>query len=144
MTTAAGKAPSTKAGIDPAQVNLAKRVAKDIIDCDPAILSLIVIDDMGRVLHTGRSSRLPESEQVSPVPVQVFGTLAKVIMGAASNTAKIMGPTEAIVGIFKKQKVLLINLREYNLLLAIRLSRSANAEYVGDKISDLLATSHEP
>jgi hypothetical protein len=137
------KPPATEVGVDPAQAALAGRLAKDVVDCDTSILSLIVVDALGRVLHVSRSARLPESEHVDPGLVQMFGTIAKTIMGAANNATPVMGRTEAIVGVFKKQKVLLINLQEYNLLLALRLSRSANAEYVCDKIGDLLAARGE-
>jgi len=130
--------------VDPAQIAVAQRLGKDLIDCDSAILSLIVVDPLGRVLHVSRSARLPGSDQVSPELVQAFGTLAKVLVGAAEHAARVMGSTEAIVGIFKRQKVLLINLLEYNLLLALRLTRSANAEYISEKIGDLLATRGEP
>jgi len=130
--------------VDPAQIAVAQRLGRDLVDCDSAILSLIVVDPMGRVLQVSRSSRLPGSDQVSPELVQVFGTLVKVLVGAAEKAARVMGGTEAIVGIFKRQKVLLINLLEYNLLLGIRLSRSANAEYICEKIGDLLATRGEP
>jgi hypothetical protein len=126
--------------VDPAQVALAERLAKDLVDCDPSILSLLVVDALGRVLHVSRSARLPDSEHVNPGLVRVFGTIAKTILGAADNAAQVMGGTEAVVGIFKRQKVLLVNLPEYDMLLAIRLTRSANAEYVCDKIGDLLAT----
>jgi hypothetical protein len=134
----------TEEEVDPAQAALAQRVGKDLVDCDPSILSLIVVDELGRVLHVSRSARLAPSEHVEPELVRVFGTIAKTIVGAANNAAQVMGGTEAVVGIFKKQKVLLINLQEYNLLLALRLSRSANAEYVCDKIGDLLAARGEP
>jgi len=129
--------------VDPAQEALAERLAKDLVDCDPSILSLMVVDALGRVLHVSRSARLPDSEQVNPGLVQAFGTIAKTIVGAANNAAQVMGGTEAVVGIYKNQKVLLINLPEYELLLALRLSRSANAEYVCDKVGDLLATRGE-
>jgi len=138
-----GQSPRTEVEVDPAQAALAERVANEVVDCDPSILSLIVVDSMGRVLHVSRSARLPASEQVNPELVRVFGTIAKLIIGAANNAAQVMGKTEAVVGIFKNQKVLLVNLPEYNLLLALRLSRSANAEYVSDKIGDLLATRGE-
>ena len=133
----------TETEVDSAQVAVARRLAKDLVDCDPSILSLIVVDSIGRVLHVSRSSRLPDSEQVSPELVRNFGTLAKVIIGAANSATQVMGGTEAIVGIFKKQKVLLINLNEYNLLLALRLSRSASAEYVRDKIEEIVAARGE-
>jgi hypothetical protein len=134
----------TEVGIDPAQVTLAQRIAKDLVDCDPSILSLIVVDEVGRVLQVSRSARLAESERVDPELVRVFGTVAKMIVGAADKAAMMMGKTEAIVGVFKNQKVLLIDLQEYRLLLALRLTRSANAEYVCERIGDLLATKGEP
>ena len=139
-----GQGPLTEAEVDPSQVALAERLAKDLVDCDPAILSLMVVDTLGRVLHVSRSARLAESEQVSPELIRLFGTVSKLMVGAANSAAQIMGGTEAVVGIFKKQKVLLLNLPEYNLLLAIRLVRSSNAEYVRDIIGDLLATNAEP
>lgn len=129
--------------LDPAQVALAARLSKELVDCDSSILSLIVVDSLGRVLHVGRSVRLEESEQVNPELIRVFGTVSRLIVGAANNAAQVMGGTEAIVGIFKREKALLINLPEYNLLLALRLSRSANAEYVCGVIRDLLATQAE-
>jgi len=138
------KGPRTEVGVDPAQAALAQRIAKDVVDCDPSILSLIVVDSLGRVLYVSRSARLSESEHVDLGMVQTFGIIAKTIVGAANNAAPVMGATEAVVGVFKKQKVLLINLQEYNLLLALRLTRSANAEYVCDKIGDLLAANGEP
>jgi hypothetical protein len=133
----------TQAGVDPPQTALAERLAKDLVDCDPSILSLMVVDFLGRVLHVSRSARLSEEEHVNADLVKALGTISMMIMGAANKAAQVMGGTEAVVGIFKKQKVLLINLQEYNLLLALRLSRSANAEYVCDKIGDLLATQSE-
>jgi hypothetical protein len=129
--------------VDPIQVALAERMAKDLVDCDPAILSLIVVDSMGRVLHVSRSARLPDSERVDAETVRIFGIVSKLIFGAANNATRVMGGTEAIVGVFKREKALLVNLPEYNLLLALRLVRSANAEYVCDKIRDLLGTRAE-
>ena len=129
--------------VDPAKIALAQRIANDLIDCDSAILSMIVVDRLGRVLHTSRSSRLPASESVSPELVQIYGTIAMMMVGAAEKAVQIMGGTEAIVGIFKNQKVLLVNLMEYDVLLALRLTRSVNAEYVCEKIGDILGTRGE-
>lgn len=130
-------------GADPSLIAVAQRLAKDVLDCDPSILSLIVVDDLGRILNVSRSERLKESERVGAEQVQTFGTIAKMIIGAAAKAAPEMGGTEAIIGVFKRQKVLLINLQEYKVLLALRLTRSSNAEYVCDKIGEMLATRGE-
>ena len=136
--------PGRQVEVDPAQAAHARRLARDLIDCDTSILSLMVVDEMGRVLYVSRSARLASSEHADSELVDMLGTLARMTMGAASRASQVMGGTEAVIGVFKKQKVLLVNLQEYNLLLALRLSRSANAEYVCEKIGDLLAAKGEP
>jgi hypothetical protein len=133
----------TEVGVDPAQIALAQRIAKDLVDCDTSILSLIAVYPLGRVLHVSRSARLPDSEREPRARPETRHGGAVNRRGGEQRCSG-HGETEAIVGIFKNQKVLLINLQEYNLLLALRLSRSANAEYVCDKIGNLLAARGEP
>lgn len=139
----ASKGPRAETEVDPDKAALAERLARDLVDCDSSILSFIFVDDYGRVVHVARSARLDKMDYVSPELLPIFGAVAKTIIGAANNAAQVMGRTEAIVGIFKNQKILLVNLQEYGLVLALRLARSANAEYVSDKIADLLAARGE-
>jgi len=73
--------------------------------------------------------------------VENLGSIAALILGAARNTTEFKGGLELVMGVFKNQKVLLMNLQEYNLALALRLSRSANASYVYRKIVNTLGTS---
>jgi len=137
------KAQKAEGEFDPAKVALAQRLSRDIIDLDTSILSLIVVDGMGRVLHVARSTRLPIGEEVSAEQVRVFGTIAKMILGAANQASPMMGATEAVIGVFKSQKVILVNLKEYDLLLGLRLARSSNSEYVYRVIDDTLASTGE-
>ena len=125
--------------VDPAKAATAERLARDLVDCDTSILSLIFVDELGRVVHVARSARLDTMDYVNPELLPTFGAIAKTIISAANNASQVMGRTESIVGIFKNQKILLVNLQEYGMVLALRLTRSANAEYVCDTINDLLA-----
>jgi len=120
---------------------LATRLANDIIDCDPSIPSLLILDNFGKILSVKRSSRLDKAAHASPELVEKFGTIVMLILGATRNAVELMGGLEFIIGAFKNQKVLLINLQEYDLSLALRLSRSANAGYVYNKIAEMLAIS---
>jgi hypothetical protein len=129
-----------KEEIDVAQKTLGARLAKQVIDCDPSILSLIVLDKLGRVVCVERSTRLAKSDYLSDEMVPKFGVLAKLIIGAAGNATALMGRMEFIIGAFKNEKVLLVNLQEYEMALAMRIARSSNAEYVVNKISERLAT----
>jgi len=126
--------------IDPVQGMIADRLARVVIDCDPAILSLLVVDSFGRVLKVARSSRLPAGEEASAEQVKAFGTVAKMIVGAANQASPLAGATEVVIGIFKHEKILLMNIQEYNVVMGLRLSRSASAEYVGERIRGLLAS----
>jgi len=118
----------------------AKRLAKQVLDCDPTILSLMVLDKQGQVLAVERSPRLPEEEHVDAEVIPKLGVVAKLIIGAANNATEYMGRMQFLIGGFKHQTVLLINLQDYEMVLAMRLARSASAEYVYNKIANMLGT----
>ena len=118
----------------------AKRLAKQVLECDPGILSLIALDEQGQVLAVERSVRLSKEELVNEEVIPKLGVVAKLIVGAASNAVEYMGGMQFIIGGFKHQTVLLINLQEYNLVLGIRLERSSSAEYIYNKIVGMLGT----
>lgn len=121
----------------------AEKIARDIVNADPTILSLMVLDhlDGRRVLAVARSANLPPESHASPALVQKLAIAAVVVWGAAEGAAQLMGKREFIIGAFKEQMVLLIDLREYDMLLAIRLNRSSNAEHLFVKIAGLLGLS---
>ncbi len=129
-----------KSVVEPAHAAIAKRLAKQVLECDPAVLSLMVLDKKGQVLAVDRSVRLPEGEYIDDDALPKLAVVAKLIMGAAANVAEYTGRIQFLVGGFKNQKVLLIDLQEYDMVLAMRLARSANAEYVSNKIGETLGT----
>ena len=120
---------------------IGSRLAKDIVDCDPGIMSLIVMRKGGVVIAVRRSSRLQELEYIDEETVKLFGVRASVVLGAADTAGDLFGSSEAVIGTYKKGKVLLIRLKEYNLDLGLRLSRSASGEYIYSKIQGLLGIS---
>jgi len=134
-------ASEAKTAIAPAQIAIAKRLAKQVLDSDTAVHSLMVLDRTGQVLAVERSSRLPEGEYIDDDVLPKLAVVGKLIIGAAVNAAEFMGRLQFIVGSFKNQKVLLMDLQEYSMVLAMRLARSSNAEYVCNKIGETLGTS---
>lgn len=118
---------------------LAERIAGAIIDCDPSILSLLVVSQDGGVLAVGRSKRLDKGDYLEDGLVPKLGVLAKVIIGAADNEAGLFGDMEFLIGAFKKQKIVFIDLPEKRLTLALRMSRSVIAEYVCNKILKIVS-----
>ena len=128
---------------DSKRTTVANKIARDVVGADPAILSMIVLDHRGssRVIAVARSANLPPESRASPALVERFGIAAMVVWGAAEGASQLMGRREFIIGAFKEQLVLLVDLREYEMLLAMRLNRSANAEHVYAKIASLLGLS---
>jgi hypothetical protein len=125
------------------RASIAEKIAREVVKADSTILSLLVLDQRegSRVLAVARSPGLPPSGRASPELVERLGIAATVVWGAAEGAAKLMGRREFIVGAFKEQLVLLVDLREYEMLMAVRLARSSNAEHVYDKIAALLGLS---
>ena len=125
---------------DSKRAAVAEKIARDVVDSDPAILGMLVLDlhEKGRVLAVARSASLPPERQVSPALVERFAIAANVVWGAAETAAQVLGRREFIVGAFKEQLVLLVELREYEMLLGFRLSRSSNAEHIFAGVASLL------
>jgi hypothetical protein len=125
------------------RVSIAEKIAKDVVHADSTILSLLILDqgEGSRVLAVARSPSLPPSSRASPELVERFAIAATVVWGAAQGASELMGRREFIVGAFKDQLVLLVDLRGYEMLLAVRLVRSSNAEHVYAKIAALLGMS---
>ena len=65
--------PDEKVGVED-QV-LAKRLAKQVLDCDPSILSMLVLDKQGQVLAVERSSRLAEEERIDEEVIPKLGVV---------------------------------------------------------------------
>jgi hypothetical protein len=116
-----------------------ERLAKEVIDIDKAILSLLILDKSGAVLAMERSSRLDRSDYMDDKDVGRFGAMAKVIIGMAANAEPLMGQLEFIVGEFKNHKVVFMNMPENEMTLALRMARSSNGEYLCNKIAERLA-----
>jgi hypothetical protein len=121
---------------------LAERLARDVIECDPSILSLLVVDTKkGRLLTAASSKDLPDTEQITPGVLERLGTVAYLIWGAAGNATELTGGREFIIGAFKSELILMVNLIGYDMFLVLRLIRSSNAEHVHTKIASLLDVS---
>ncbi|HUI00744.1 MAG TPA: hypothetical protein VLX56_03850 [Nitrososphaerales archaeon] len=132
---------SKKVGLPEGErASVARRIARDVVRCDPAILGLLIMDkdDGSKILAVERSPSLPDEERATEEQVKRFGIAAMVVWGAADNASQLMGRKEFVVGAFKQQMVLIAGLQEYGLLLAARLTRSANAEHVYSKVASFL------
>jgi hypothetical protein len=110
-----------------------------MVECDPSVLSVFVLGKEGGVSSVARSSRLSKEAQADQQTLNHLGTLGTLILSAATKAEQIFGDTEFILGGFKNGKILLIRMSGYDAALAVRLTRSASAELVHDKISEILA-----
>jgi hypothetical protein len=112
----------------------ASMIAKEVVSLDPSILSLLVLDSRGQVLAVERSDRLPQSNQMGEDITPKLGIIAKLIWGAAINATALLGRMEFMIGGFKNERIVFIDLQGKDVLLALRMTRSSNAEDVCNKI----------
>jgi len=101
---------------------------------DPSILSLLVLDSRGQVLAVERSNRLPESDRMGDDITPKLGIVAEVIWGAATNATALLGRMEFMIGGFKNERIVFIDLQSQDMFLAVRLTLVSNAVDVCDKI----------
>jgi hypothetical protein len=118
---------------------LEEGVLRAMVECDPSVLSVYVLGREGGVSLVVRSSRLPKEAQADEQTLRHLGTIGTVILGAAIKAEGIFGGTEFILGAFKKGKILLVKLPTYDAAFAVRLTQSASAEHVYEKITEILA-----
>jgi hypothetical protein len=118
---------------------LRESVLRAMVECDPSVLSVYVLGREGGVSSVVRSSRLPKEAQADEQTLRHLGTIGTVILGAAVKAEGIFGSTEFILGAFKNGKILLVKLPTYDTAFAVRLTQSASAEHVYEKITEILA-----
>lgn len=121
------------------QATVARRMAKEVVDLDPSILSLLVVNARGKVLAVGRAARLQSSHYLDDDLLPRFGVVSKLILGAANQESLPFGRMEFLIGAFENQKILLLDVPEQGLSLVVRMTRSSHAEYVSNKILDILS-----
>ncbi len=117
----------------------AESLAKKILAADPAILRVLVIDEQGgEVAHVdseayGKKDRLGMEEE------KKVARLDSLAIGMFQQEEKVYGAMDFILLAFKESKVMLTYSQKHGVYLALRILRSANAEYLHTKIRPIVA-----
>lgn len=112
------------------------------MDADAAILAAVVVDSDGKPLAVARSADLPQDQYLDDSLLAKFGLVITVFWATAEGPEQAIGRREYVLGAYRDQVILIAGMPEFGLVLALRLSRSANAEHVYSKLSNLLGLSH--
>jgi hypothetical protein len=114
--------------------NRDRNLAKGIVNCDPAIIRLILLDENGEVLDAVRRSGSVEPESSDPIELDNIGALTSIAIGAARKAPIEVGELTYALFAFGDAKVLLMSLPSVKRLLALRVQRSSNSEYLYNRI----------
>jgi hypothetical protein len=120
--------------LNPERKAAASIIAKEVVSLDPSILSLLLLDSRGQVLAVERSNRLPQSGYLGEDITSKLGIVAKVIWGTATNATAFLGQMDFMIGGFKNERIVFIDLQGQDMLLAFRMTNSSNAVDVCNKI----------
>jgi hypothetical protein len=118
--------------------SIAERITRDAVKSDTSILAAVALDKNGYPVAISRSPALAPEDYLSQAALDKFGMVVTVFWGAAEGPERVIGRREFIVGAYRDQMIMVTSLSEYKMLLALRLSRSANIEHVYLKLANLL------
>jgi hypothetical protein len=112
-----------------------RHLAKEIVSCDPAIQRVILLDENGEIMDVERSDG-STVESLDPNELKNLGALDAIVIGAAKKAPVGVGKPEFALYVFGEAEVLLMSLPSVKRMLAIRIQRSSNTEYLYRKIRD--------
>ncbi|HVB95606.1 MAG TPA: hypothetical protein VND41_03275 [Nitrososphaerales archaeon] len=124
------------AGVIRTTAATAERIAKDILKGNKVIEILVIVNETGELLSSHESERLDEADREPDELLQKYAALTTLLLGAADVKDERLGGLELMVIVFKKTKVVLMRLPEYNVKLGMRVDRSASGEHLYRKIVD--------
>jgi hypothetical protein len=122
-----------------------RRVCKEILDLDEAILGTSIMNKSGNILTTMSKPVLERLFNLPPDIKANSGTAATMMMGMAKDMERVFGATKSIMSIHTKSILMLIpaitGSNEEELLIGLVLQPSVNIEYIFERVQKLLLSS---
>jgi hypothetical protein len=105
-------------------------LAEKILAADPAILRVLVLDAEGNRLAHVYSERYPEKKRLAERAEKRLAQIDSLTVSMFAQAEKSYGPLSFVLIAFKEAKVMLMRNMKLGVYVALRLPRSANAEYL--------------
>ncbi len=117
----------------------AASLAEKLLATDPTILRVLVLDELGQEITHVYSGKYPEKARLGTEAEKRFGTIDTITLQMFEQAEKKYGTMDFILLAFKDAKVMLIQDKKHGLYLALRILRSANAEYLRIKLEPIIS-----
>ena len=116
----------------------AESLAKKLLASDQAILRVLVLGKTGEELAHVYSKAYPKRDRLGTETEKKFGELDTVTLAMFKQAESRYGTADFILLAFKNAKVMLMRSEKQGFYLAVRILRSANAEYLHTKLEPIL------
>jgi hypothetical protein len=110
-----------------------------VLAADPIILRVLVLDKMGNELAHVYSEAYPPKARLGKETEEAYGRIDTLFMEAFSQAEKSNGKMNFILIAYETTKVMLMPSRKNDVFLAVRIPRSANVEYLSNKVKQIIA-----
>jgi|GEM_PF-819983 len=117
----------------------AASLAEKLLATDPTILRVLVLDKQGQEIAHVYSEAYPEKARLGTEAEKKFGNIDTLTLQMFEQAEKKYGTMNFILLAFRDAKVILIQNKKHGFYLALRILRSANAEYLCSKLEPIIA-----
>jgi hypothetical protein len=119
----------------------ADRISSDILSANNEVLSISIMDIKGNILAAKSKESFKQAFGVTREGDKYGGTLAVAALAVANEVKDVIGEAQALITIYKNCKMMLLPIPSHQILVALVLQRSVNAEdyNIDNTIERLLA-----
>jgi hypothetical protein len=135
-------------GASPSEERIQK-LCRKVLAADDSILAVALCNYEGRIRGTElRKDREPwkgrsfDSQELSEL-TKLLGPRVGVVIGVADQNTALFGPLECIVVIYGRYQILLTEVPDARMNLALMLTKSCDTRIISSKVSDLLLASRQ-
>ena len=105
---------------------------------DPIILRVLILDKMGNELAHVYSEAYPPKARLGKETEEEYGRIDTLFIEAFSQEEKSYGKMDFILIAYETTKVMLMPSRKNDAFVAVRIPRSANVEYLSNKVKQII------
>ena len=123
----------------------ADHYCRDLLNMDDQILTVVVVDEHGRILAMDwRDGKVPwegqgiEASKSFEAIQENLGLWMKVVIGLAEQTSPLIGAVERATFVHRKFQLVLFGSPSTKNAIGLMLGRSANVDHIASKVREIL------
>jgi hypothetical protein len=109
-------------------------LANQLMDSDGAIIGMIVVDKKGKALAYSSRTKKGIKGGFGSEETKRVGIVEYMALGLAPRPGQDTGPSEYVMFVYEKNKILVTELPRFGVIIGAMLTRSSNAEFILNRV----------